>query len=95
MVVISFPSRLLSGVMQERTAAQARAAAELRARHAQLVPQVPEQRHFRIAVELAVNSVDLQIDHDLSSVVVFRRAARTVPRPAAASDSQILGPSGF
>ena len=57
MVVIFFPATAETGVTQERVAlaidvhgagaAQGHAAAELRAGHAQRVPQHPQQRHVR------------------------------------------------
>src|SRR3546814_689141 len=51
-------------------AAEAGAAAVLGAAEAELVAEVPQEGHLRIAVELAVDAVDVKVDHLRSPEVI-------------------------
>src|SRR5690606_9623586 len=44
-------------------AAESEAAAVLRARQRELVAEIPEQGHVRIAIERAIRAVDVECDH--------------------------------
>ena len=47
-------------------AAERHSAAELRAGESENVAQIPEQRHRRVAVKGALNTIDLEFDHEES-----------------------------
>ena len=78
MVVTSRPAASETEVMQARTAslvdddgagaAQRLAAAEFGAGQSGFVAEKPEQRKVRIAVPVLFLAVDLQLDHDRSSL---------------------------
>jgi hypothetical protein len=60
-------------------AAEARAAAESSTGQAQVVPEVPEQGHVRVAIERPVGSVHLEIDHGWRSLCGSALSHEAVP----------------
>ena len=46
--------------------AEPRTASEFGTRHVEEIPHIPEHWHLWVTVELPVDSIDLQLDHDFS-----------------------------